>query len=381
MVVLALTATAALLGGCWDYLDLERRGLIMAIGVDSDPENPQGLRMSVELPAPATQAEQSTEGQGGRSRKVVMQASGASVIEAANRLRGEMDREPLWTQVLALVVGESVAREGISRVLDASMRYDPLNLRALLYLTDGEAQPLLEYVPDGHSLTAMVLSSFASQAPFYPEAIRPRDLMSIHRDLRELGSAVVPRVTVAGERLHMSGGGVLHAGALVGWLDPEQTAGTNWLLGWIQWAPILFACPGHPQGQVVVLARLVGHRVDVTLAQGLPRFHVRISIAGRVVEMARCPLDLANPRELKQLADAMTGTVRLQAEKALTRAQKELQVDYLRLGEQLRRRYPQVWQALDWDAVFPETEVDIEVLAARAGIESPGLVRWAVPYR
>jgi len=105
-----------------------------------------------------------------------------------------------------------------------------------------------------------------------------------------------------------------------------------------------------------VWARLTDHRVSVALDGGRPRFHIRLGVAGRLVDMARCPLDPENPGDLRQL------------------------VDYLRLGEQLRRRYPHVWRAIDWEAVFPQTDVVIDVRAHGAGIESPGLVRWTVPY-
>lgn len=379
-VLVALAAAVALLGGCWDYVDLERRAIILAVGVDVDPDRAGELRLSVEVPSPSVPPQQSMEAAGAGPRKVVAHATGVSIVEAANRLRGRLERQPLWTQVIAVVVGEPVARQGVARVLDVFMRYDPLNARAYLYLTDGEAQAVLEQMPNAQALTALSLSTFTTQAPFFPEAIRPRDIATIHRELKETGSTVVARITILGDRLHMAGGGVLKDGVLVGWLDPQDTVGTNWLLGRVNRAPIPLTCPGDPDAYVVVWARLTDHRVSVTLDGGRPRFHIRLGVAGRLVDMARCPLDPENPGDLRQLVDAMTATVRGQAERALMRAQEELQVDYLRLGEQLRRRYPHVWRAIDWQAVFPQTDVVIDVRAHGAGIESPGLVRWTVPY-
>jgi len=75
--------------------------------------------------------------------------------------------------VIAVVVGEPVARQGVARVLDVFMRYDPLNARAYLYLTDGEAQAVLEQMPNAQALTALSLSTFTTQALFFRKPSGP----------------------------------------------------------------------------------------------------------------------------------------------------------------------------------------------------------------
>src|SRR5690606_37760794 len=133
----------------------ERRAIILAVGVDVDPDRAGELRLSVEVPSPSVPPQQSMEAAGAGPREVVAHATGVSIVEAANRLRGRLERQPLWTQVIPVVVGEPAARQGVARVLDVFMRYDPLNARAYLYLTDGEAQAVLEQMPNAQALTAL----------------------------------------------------------------------------------------------------------------------------------------------------------------------------------------------------------------------------------
>jgi len=380
LALLALVLSAFLLGGCWDYLDLERRGLVMAMAVDTDPADSRRLRLAVELPAPAALGPSAMDSGAVREPKIVMEASGVSLIEAGNELRSELEREPLWTQVIAVAVGEAVAREGVARVLDPFMRWDPLNPRAYLYLVDGEARGVLRLLPSAQPLVALALRSFADQFPFYPGMIRPRDVASIHRDLQETGSAVAPRVVVQEGQLRLVGGGVLKGGTLVGWLDAVQAEGTNCLLGWVYRALVQFDCPVAPAGQVAAWARLVDHRVTVAILDGRPRFHVRRAVSGRLVDLAGCPMDPEDPADLSRLTGALIAAIRERAMAAVERAQGELQVDYLRLGELVRRHYPGLWRSVDWQKLFPHVEIDVQVEPGAGGIESPGLLRRPVPY-
>lgn len=380
LALLGLLASG--LGGCWDYVDLERESLVMGIGVDLDPDDPEQLKLSVEVPVPAA-AEPGGEGVGGGDMqpKLVASATGISLIQAGNKLRGELERHPLWAQVVAVVVSEQVARDGIGRIADVIMRFNDFNLRTHLYIVEGDAEEVLNFTPVMQPVAALHLRGLAEQFPVHPLFPRPRAFVLVHRELRDKHASLVPRLTMESGQLRMEGAGVLSSGRLVGWLDAEQAEGVNWIRGWLKRSLVQFECPGHTGGHIAAWVQLDHHRIRTTAADALPQFRVELSVSARLVDMSRCPLVPEHKPDEEKIARALIGTVSGIAEASVHRAQEELRVDFFGLGEQWRRNYPALAAESDWEQLFPGASIEIKVDMSPTGIGFPGQLRQAVPYR
>lgn len=374
---------ALVLGGCWDYVDLERRSLIMGIGVEVDPDDPTQLRLLVEAPVPAA-AEPGADGGGSSDMKpkVVASVAGVSLLQAGNTLRGQMERHPLWGQVVSIVVSDAVARDGIAPVADAIMRFDDLNVRVQLYIVEGSAEDVLQFTPNMQPIASRYLRGLAEQFPVHPKFPKPRAFVLVHRELSEKLVTLVPKLTLLENgRPRMEGAAVLSDGKLVGWLDAEQAEGVNWIRGWLKRSLVQFQCPGHPAGTVAAWVRLDHHRIRTTVDGELPRFDVEISVSARLVDLSRCPLVPEHKPDEERIAQALIAQVTDTIEATIHRAQIELQADFLGLGEQWRRHYPMLDVETDWKRLFPHVAIAVKVDMTQTGISFPGQIRRTVPYR
>ncbi len=365
-------------GGCWDYVDLERRSLVMTVGVDVDPDDPNKLRLSAEIPIPKS-ADPDADGSG--PAKLVVAASANSLAQAANRLRGELQRHPLWDQAVAVVVSETLARDGIGSISDVIIRFPGMNRRALLYVYEGAAEDALRFEPVMQPLTATHLRGLADQFLRHPTFAHPQEFVSIHAELQEYEVVLVPRLVMEDGWLRLSGAAVLESGRLVGWLDGKQTEGANWVLGHVLRSLIDVSCPADENSHIGAWVRLHGRSIRARIEDGLPHFDIGLSITARLVDAARCPMVPESPSDRRHIEAELTATVKALVEAAVQRAQHDLRVDFLRLKEHLRRSFPAAAAELEWKRVFPQARISVHVSMARGGIAFPGESLRTAPYR
>ena len=123
------------LGGCWDYLDIENRAYVFGVAVDTNPEG-EGLLATVEIAHPQGQPQSgSPGGQLPEPPKMLKSRAGTTLGEALYHIGdGQLSRVPLWQEVKAIFISEDVAREGIGPVIDLFFRSTVLNLRSLCTL-------------------------------------------------------------------------------------------------------------------------------------------------------------------------------------------------------------------------------------------------------
>lgn len=372
-----------LLGGCWDYVDLERRALILGVGVDAVPDEPDRFILSVEIPVPGgVQGGEDGGGSGDDEPKFVVEADGRSLITAGNMLRSRLQRNPLWNQVISVVVSEEVAREGIAPVVDVILRHNELNLRAHLYVVEGSAKAVLQYEPNIQPLSSRYLRSLAEQYPLYPSFPLPEAIVLVNRDLRAQRVALVPKLTMEGDQPYMKGAAVLSEGRLVGWLDGREAEGANWFRGLVKESLVETVCPGHPDGVVVAWAKAGSHRLQASMKGGLPHFETEVSLTARLVDMSRCPLVPEDTGDLHKIEQALVQEVKQTIESAVRRARNELQVDFLGLGMQWRRSFPEAGgDKHDWPQLFLQSSIDVDVRMSSIGVSYAGRLRHSVPYR
>lgn len=384
---LALCGLAAVATGCWDYRDLERRSSVMGMGVDKTTENGASLyRVTVEIPHPSGAGPSGGIAQGGGGDgggespppKVVTSGEGSTFGAALISLSSRIERLPLWEHLLAVVVSESAAREGLSPIIDALARSTMLNSRARLYITENRAEDVIAFVPLMHPLTSQFLRGLEEQFAEFPRFHRPQDVHSLDRRLEKTNAALLPRIALTEGNIVAEGAAVIHHGRLAGWLDPIATEGTNWWLGQVKSAIVEFPCPdGNGREPVTVRARAARSALTARIEDGVPVFEGTFDVLGRLLDVAHCPLNPGDPGERRRLEASAARTLENMIRAGIRRA-KEMNIDFLQLGLHLRRHMPATWKTLDWEAAFPRSDVKVAVTFA---IDDAGERYKAPTYR
>lgn len=392
LLLAGLCLLAGAVSGCWDYRDLERRSPILGMAVDarSDPGS-RGYRVTVEIPYPALGGPPgggggNGGGGGGRaggggnesqSAKVIISGEGGTLGSALVSLSARLERQPLWEHLLAVALSDSVAREGVSPVVDALLRGIFLNARARLFIVEGSAEQLLATAPDLQPLTSRFLRGLEEQFAEFPRFARVLDVRSFDHQHQDTGVALLPRVTLAGGSLVAEGAAIVQSGRLKGWLDADITEGVNWWLGNVNTAVIEFPCPeGDAEDTVTLRARAGGSSLKLEQVDGgYPVFQARFTAYGRLLDLARCPFSPDRPHERRRLEEAAARLLEQRIGSAVEKAQS-MDIDFIRLGLHIRRHHPDLWRRLDWPADLPRVRVQV---SARVVIDDAG--DWYRPPR
>src|SRR5690606_13294437 len=154
----AAAAAAALtwalaLAGCWDYTDIDRRGIVLGIGVEFAQGEEGLLDVTVDIANPSVVA--GGGGGGGplntgaaplRGALVLTQRA-ASVAEALERLQARVDRRLALTFVQVVVLQEEVARRALDSFVDFALRDPDLRSSVCLMITPDSPRGILDFTP------------------------------------------------------------------------------------------------------------------------------------------------------------------------------------------------------------------------------------------
>jgi hypothetical protein len=147
LVVGALAAAPLSLTGCWDLHEIEEYIHAGAMALDKGL-TPGSIRVTIvveEFPSQAGSSPGTSPGGGGAANLVTATAEGPSLYVAAERLKDVTNRMVTFSHVRLIILGEDLARDGISRVFDALSRSRDIRRSVGMAVADGvTGQEVLE---------------------------------------------------------------------------------------------------------------------------------------------------------------------------------------------------------------------------------------------
>ena len=370
-----------LLPGCWSRQELGEVDLTMAVGLDRAA---QGYRLSVQVavaPEPGVSSGGGGAGGGGGGQSgtaVTVAVDAPSPANALFHLRNLLPKRPVWTHVDVIVVGEELARSGLSVPLDFAVRTLRVRDDAWLVVARGRAEDLLRARPPGDALPARGLRRILEQS--IGQSMVPRrgtaiDFFSVVEDPGI--DPVLPLVTVGPQqRLSLDGLAVLRKDRLVGALGDAATHGFNLVRGGAATGTLAFACAGGPTPDSYLRVIRRKSRIEPSLAAGRPR--VRIDVLLRaVVEDRLCRQPLASPAAIRQ-AEAQAGAAARERVQAAVQTAARLGADIFGFGREFWRNWPGPALAMlrRGPAYLPALPVEVVV---RVNLDSIGEIMDYVP--
>lgn len=364
--ILTALCCALTTAGCWNYKDLEDFAIVAGCAVDRG--NGVKYDLTVEI--------LDMGGQDGQAEPVVCTSSGDTVFEAVRNM-GEMIPQKLyWSNCQVLIVGESLAREEISPLLDYFSRdHETRPTLQLLVARDATGREMLETTKGRTPLSFELGKLLENNAKVLATAPQTR-LYQAMNTLGATGQALVlPVLTLTdlGEDQAVSayGGALLNDGRLAGYLDARQSRG--WLLatnrakgGIVTWNL------GGKRGQGITL-ELLQSEGRITATEDDPLFFtVQVTAVASLAdsEMGFNLLDELQRELLQQEAAA-------ELEKEIFdafEAGRAVGCDLFGLGELLSKRAPEHWRALqrEWGTYLQSVTLEVK---AQVKLQSGGAVK------
>lgn len=376
------------LSGCWDMREINEIGLVMAVGIDISPTDPNKFLVTVQVANPQSSTSGGGgEGQSSQSQVWIASAEGKTIFDAIREIARFSSQRIMWAHNNIIVVSEALAREDITPVLDFFTHNHELRMKTWIAVTPLKAA---EIVSSNAGMGNMPGRSVAEVFRFQNLTGMglPSDLLNVYdnftgRDTNLLISSLTlnQAVTKPGlseiskntvEQLEVSGVAIFDNKKLLGFLSADETRGLSWFMGKNPNLVLSLPHPDNPSKSVALEITQVKAKINSELDQGIPQFTIDISGISHITEEDTTST-MAIDDFKKSLEELAENQITTEVQSSVNRVQKEYRSDVLGFGKTVHVQHKQEWnQGLKtrWVEVFPEASVSVSV---KINIESSTL--------
>ncbi|MDQ0883541.1 Ger(x)C family spore germination protein [Peribacillus sp. V2I11] len=364
--------------GCWNRRELNELAITLAIGLDSTRDGQYLVTAQVVNPGEVAGKD---SGGTGNSPVVIYQATGKTVFEAFRKMTKESPRKIYPSHLRMLVIGESLAREGIGKPLDLLSRDWEVRSDFYTVVAKGmNAEDILkvptaiEKIPANELFSTLVVSEKAwagTSAVTLDELIagmvsdgKKPVLTGIQADIKGDEETSMSKQNVEmidpPARVKYSNLAVFKKDKLVGWLDEKQSKTYNVITNKEKSTVVNIPCPKG--GKAVYEVKKSNTEMKGKIKNGKPEIDLNVRVEGNVGEV-ECHIDLTKPETIEKLEEIYEKETKEMFKKAIEQVQENYKVDVFGFGEAIHRADPKAWKKLkkDWDKNFENLPVNIKV--------------------
>jgi spore germination protein KC len=372
---LLICLTSLVLTGCWDRAEVNDLALILAAGMDKGKKNNIELSALIYIPRP----QQSGQGSGmsggsSSSQSFVRSAEGKTIAEAMTRLQEALTREVFWGQSEVLLIGDELAKEGISDQIDFWMRHSKPRIRADVFVSKGKAKTVLKATPElerdaSKQLRKLVKTHIGVQ-------VTVKDLSQMLSG--ESNAAVLPWVeNLSPSKMDkkkaipiINGAAIFKEGKMVGRLSNKETRGILWPRNEIKSGVITISFKNET-GYISLNLLRSHNKLIPSIKNGKWSMRIKTNADLEVIQNTT-NLNLFDPNVIKKAEKKVEYEIERRERLTFTEVQKELNADIFGFADEFERRYPQTWKQKkdQWNEIFPEVAISFET---KAKIERTGL--------
>ncbi|AZV41434.1 hypothetical protein BAOM_0823 [Peribacillus asahii] len=364
--------------GCWNSRELNELAITLAMGLDRATDGQYLVTAQVVNPG-----EVAGKGGGatGHSPVIIYQATGKTVFEAIRRITKESPRKIYPSHLRILVIGESLAKEGLGKPLDLLSRDWELRSDFNIAVAKGmraedilKVPTSLEKIPANSLFSTLETSAkawTATNAVTLDELIanivmdgKQPVLTGIRADIKgdkktALGKQNVEMIDFPA-RLRFQELAVFDRDKLVGWLNEKQSITYSVITNKEHSTTVNITCPKG--GKAVYEVKKSNTEMKGKVKNGKPEIDLHIYVEGDVGEV-ECQIDLTKPESIDQLEDSYEKGSEKMFQQSIKQVQENNKVDIFGFGEAIHRADPIAWKQLkkDWDKHFENVSVNIKV--------------------
>lgn len=358
-----------LLTGCWDNREPRRRAFVLGLAVDS-AEDGSRLEVSLQLPVPYRVSGTGGRGGGGSGQGpqyFLVKGTGRTMTEALQHAQDRVSRDLFFGQMRAIVLSDQLSAHQMHLLVEGIRSETEIEETVYMAITHGRAERVLGYETILERLPALFLNNVF-------EAVR-RSTVSVPVQYWEFWRAaetsgwepILPLVTLTDENeLQVRGLAVFRGLEYVGSLEGEEPQGFLWLTGRTRERALAVE---SEEGLLGTRSLSAARTVSLRFERGEPIFTVSLTITG---EIAQVPPEWEGTDVLERANRLIEPEIRRQVEGAITRIQQELRADIFGFGKRVYYSYPDYFERVDWEKVFPEIQIEtsINVELLRKGAKS-----------
>jgi spore germination protein KC len=374
-LILLLCLTSIFLTGCWDRTEVNDLALILATGIDKGEKKNIELSAQIYIPGGSQGGQQSGMSSGSSSsQSFVRSAEGETIADAMARLQEELTREVFWGQNEVLIIGEKLAKAGISDEIDFWMRHSEPRIRADVFVSKGRSKNVLGAKPELERDAAKQLRKIVKT--HIGVQVTVKDLSQMLSG--ESAAAVLPWVEDLPPSLMdkkkeipiINGAAIFKEGKMVGRLDDKETRGILWPRNEIKSGVITISF--EDEDGYISLNLLRSHTELIPSIKNDTWSMLIKTNADLEVVQNTTKLNLFNPKVIKKAEQKVADEIEQRERLAFSEVQEKLNTDIFGFADEFQRKYPQIWKQKkdEWNEIFPQVAVSFgtKVKIKRTGL-------------
>lgn len=356
--------------------EIDQLSVVLALGFDLTSENKYLLTFQV-LDSKKQQSFKTDEitKKQFSSDVLIYAMEGNTPNEAMDKLSTEIGRSLFFGHAKYVVIGEDLARYGLSFFTDVVLRGYESRPSNLLLVTKGKASDIISASTTADTIPANTIEALKKQQSTHGYApivsrIDFADALS-HKTVAPIIGVVEVVKNKTDNTFKFSGTAVFKKDKLIGYLDMNETQGLQWIKGKVQNTiiPTVLADDGFITFDVLkAKSKVTAEIIDDTV-----KIYVNIKEQGNIVEMSPPINVMESPWSMSELSKLKKEAIENRIKLALYKAQKDLKADIFDFGGIVYKTNPNFWKTIedDWDEIFPTIDVTVNV---DSKLKRPGII-------
>lgn len=356
------------LTGCWDRVEIEERGFILAIAIDTIEE---GKKLSIvqQLALPSGLQGSASGGGGGGGQKPYLNITqeGSSVVEILSDTVNKLSRVPYYQHNRVIIISQELAQTPalLRDILDPFLRDEEMRRGVRVLISEGPAKAILEIATPVEALPAKFIDLQSDNVTNSLKMAKPVHIGNIQQFMMRRQSFGLQKIVGKGEEILINGMAIFHGddATLVGFLSPDETVGVNFITGKVEGG--IMRINQNDEKFVAIEILDFKHQIEVdTSDKERITFNIHIEAETQGAQLTE-DIDTQNAKEITKLEEQFGKEIERIVMEVAEKLQQEYKADVLGLGERVRISNYQLWQQIkdDWDRgrnFFSKSEIQVK---------------------
>lgn len=369
IVIFALSET-----GCSQTKqEIEKLSIVLATGFDLTKEGKYIFSAQILSTDKPTSKSMSNKPP---SNVVVFTSVGNTPYDAINHMSTSIGKNLFFGHSAFIIVGNHLAENGISLVIDASLRSANTRPDYPLFITKGNALDIIKAVTTDEKVPTNAIGNiikFQASKGYTPITSR----LDFANALSSKTAAPVTGIISLNQNKNtdnvfkLVGTGVFKKDKLIGYMDKKETRGMQWIKGKVQSGNLI----GYTSDNKLIVFDILKSKSTIKpiVKNNEITMQINIKEEANIIEM-NTDIDLMkNPDKIKSLSKLQNKAIKDEILLALNAAQNKFKADIFDFGGNVHRHYPKLWKNTEnnWKTIFPNLKVEINV---DSSIKRPGII-------
>lgn len=328
--------------GCWDRREVNDVAIVIAMSMDRERDGM--IRLGVQMPLVSNLGGPSGGGGGTSGDKAfyVDSAVGRTIREANAIIQRRMSRHIYYAHHRVVVIGEELAKNGVSEVLDIISRFPENRLTAYVVLAKGKGIELLTAQPQFERFSGEAIRELVKAGTI------PVTIKDLSQNVSSIGLDPILPVLIPvdsqpkgdSKEIEMVGVGIFRGDKLVKIQDLSALSAMKWFQ--LAFTPFTYVLQMEDKTRVSLDIYEGRSFIQPVLKPGHVHFHIKVKGLAVVTENMTS-LDVSDRRIIVELQKRLNEKVSHNIEGVLEQM-KRSNADTLGLGIAVARHFPKLWK-------------------------------------